>query len=848
MKKVRSLLAGLFLIAASLLPLANARAATNLVANPSFETANGASPAGWNKGNWGTNTTTFTYATTGHTGARSATVALANYTSGDAKWYFSPVTVTANTAYTFSDWYKSTVASEVDAVVTTTTGTTSYYWVGNAASSSTWKQTSYAFTTPANAASLTFFHVIFANGSLTTDDYSLTGPGSTPTAPTVAMTSPTANATVSGSAVNVAANASDAQGLSSVQFKLDGANLGAPVTSAPYATAWDSTKVANGTHTLSAVATNTANLTTTATNVTVNVNNVSPPTTPTISFVAPAADSTVNSLTTVTANASDATGITSVQFKLDGTNAALATTAPYTFAWDTTKTTNGIHTLTAVATNSANLTATTTESVTVNNPTAPSVNITSPANNATLSASQTITAHASDAVAVSSVQFQLDGTNLGSPLTSEPYSLNWDTTTASNGSHTLTAIATNGAHLSTTSAPVVVTVNNSPVTPPAATNLIPNPSVETNTNSLPSNWHDGSWGTNTHSATYQNTGHTGTHSLKTTITSYTNGDAKWYFDEVPVTPGTNYQYTNWYESNIDSEVDAQVTAADGTVSYYYVGTAPASPTAWTQVKAQFVAPATAKTITFYQVVSKVGWVQNDDFSLAPYTPAQFNRPLVTLTFDDGLRTHYTNALPLLDKYGMKATFYIISSTSQDPEYMTVAMMQALKNDGNEIADHTVTHPHLPTLTVAKIDAEMGNSQAQLRTWFGNDGVVGANFATPYGEYNGTVLTEAKKYFRSHRSTDDGFNSKGDFDFYNIRVQNILDGTTPAQVAAWVAQAQHDKTWLVLVYHGVEADPSAAQEDYSITPAHLDTELASMQQAGVTVETLNQALNEIQPQL
>ena len=56
--------------------------------------------------------------------------------------------------------------------------------------------------------------------------------------------------------------------------------------------------------------------------------------------------------------------------------------------------------------------------------------------------------------------FRLDGVNLGPDLTTAPYTISWDTTTTSNGTHTLTAIARDTSHNSTTSAAVTVTVSN----------------------------------------------------------------------------------------------------------------------------------------------------------------------------------------------------------------------------------------------------------------------------------------------------------------------------------------------------------------------------------------------------
>ena len=92
------------------------------------------------------------------------------------------------------------------------------------------------------------------------------------TAPTVSLTAPAAGATVSG-VVSVAATASDDVGVQSVQFKLDGANLGAADATAPYDYSWDTRAAANGSHSLTAVAVDAAGNQTTSAAVSVDVNN-----------------------------------------------------------------------------------------------------------------------------------------------------------------------------------------------------------------------------------------------------------------------------------------------------------------------------------------------------------------------------------------------------------------------------------------------------------------------------------------------------------------------------------------------------------------------------------------------
>jgi hypothetical protein len=77
-----------------------------------------------------------------------------------------------------------------------------------------------------------------------------------------------------------------------------------------------------------------------------------------------------------------------------------------------------------------------------------------------------VAANANDNVAVASVQFLLDGQPLGNPVTSPPYAMNWDTTTATNGSHTLSAEATDSSGNVGTATNVPVTVQNPPPAQP----------------------------------------------------------------------------------------------------------------------------------------------------------------------------------------------------------------------------------------------------------------------------------------------------------------------------------------------------------------------------------------------
>jgi hypothetical protein len=96
-------------------------------------------------------------------------------------------------------------------------------------------------------------------------------------APVVSVTVPAAGATVSGTAVGLAASASDNVGVTGVQLQVDGANVGARLTSPPYQASWDTTQAANGSHVVSAQASDAAGNVGTSAGVSVTVSNAPPP-------------------------------------------------------------------------------------------------------------------------------------------------------------------------------------------------------------------------------------------------------------------------------------------------------------------------------------------------------------------------------------------------------------------------------------------------------------------------------------------------------------------------------------------------------------------------------------------
>ncbi len=300
-------------------------------------------------------------------------------------------------------------------------------------------------------------------------------PSTDTTAPSVSVTSPSANATVQG-VVALKASASDNVGIGSVWFTVDGATTGAETTVTPYQVSWNSAGASNGTHVIRALARDAAGNTTTSAPVTVTTSNSSGSTSggsdttaPVVALTSPAANATVAGTMSLAASATDNVGVVSVRFSVDDVDAGGVGSAPYSMALSTGSLTNGHHVVRAIARDAAGNT-TTSAAVTVfvsngsggvKDVTAPVAAILSPINNATITGTVTLRATASDNIAVTSVEFFVDGKSIGAGVAgSGSYSLSWATSAVSNAAHALTVVARDAAGNSVTSAPVTINVRN----------------------------------------------------------------------------------------------------------------------------------------------------------------------------------------------------------------------------------------------------------------------------------------------------------------------------------------------------------------------------------------------------
>ena len=192
---------------------------------------------------------------------------------------------------------------------------------------------------------------------------------------------------------------------------------------------------------------------------------------PTVSVTSPVAADVITGPLTVRVDATDpesVVGTLDVEYRIDSGLWKSATyntfTQRYEDTVDTSVLTDAAHTVSARATDGFG-NATTSSSVTfsVDNNEAPTATITSPVSNATVTGLTAITVSAVDDVAVSSVEFFVDGVSIGTDTSSlGGWAIDWDTTTATSSRHTLTATARDAFDKTGTSTAVSVAVDQPP--------------------------------------------------------------------------------------------------------------------------------------------------------------------------------------------------------------------------------------------------------------------------------------------------------------------------------------------------------------------------------------------------
>lgn len=147
-----------------------------------------------------------------------------------------------------------------------------------------------------------------------------------------------------------------------------------------------------------------------------------------------------------------------------------------------------------------------------------------------------------------------------------------------------------------------------------------------------------------------------------------------------------------------------------------------------------------------------------------------NSNQISLTFDDGYKDFLTNALPILNKYKITGTLFVLGTPEKanrkaldnNKQMLTINEIKQLKNQGWEIGFHTNTHTSLTSLTTEELKKEIIDGKKNLEKKLG---FSLRYFAYPMGEYSDKVIQIVKE-----AGFEAGFSTNGG----NVSLKNTSD--------------------------------------------------------------------------
>jgi oligosaccharide reducing-end xylanase len=178
----------------------------------------------------------------------------------------------------------------------------------------------------------------------------------------------------------------------------------------------------------------------------------------------------------------------------------------------------------------------------------------------------------------------------------------------------------------------------------------------------------------------------------------------------------------------------------------------------------------------------------------------FRTAAVSYTFDDGCSNQFAIAIPMFNEFGYKLTLFTVTNWVS-----SWTNLQNAANQGHEVASHTITHPHLGSMTIAQQTTELATSQSTI-----NSHVTGQNCVTlayPFCEPSNPLSLTATYYIGARHCQ--GFieaNTPGNY----YQISSLICGSagavnTAADFNSTFVSVASTKGWCVFLIHGIDSD-------------------------------------------
>jgi peptidoglycan/xylan/chitin deacetylase (PgdA/CDA1 family) len=217
-------------------------------------------------------------------------------------------------------------------------------------------------------------------------------------------------------------------------------------------------------------------------------------------------------------------------------------------------------------------------------------------------------------------------------------------------------------------------------------------------------------------------------------------------------------------------------------------------------------------------------------------------PLVSFTFDDVPDTALTNGAAILEKYGMRGTFYIAGGLEGrvEPDRTLISRQgcRDLFDRGHEIGSHTFAHHRVRSYKGGALAADLSRNADYLKA----AGIAAAaeNFAFPYNAAWPLARRELSRHYVTCRGAGEAIN-RGKVDPLMLQSVEIRQPEQHARdLTRWVDDVTANPGWLVFFTHDIAENPTP----YGCTPETFENLVRYCAEHGCRVRTVREVVTEL----
>ncbi len=224
---------------------------------------------------------------------------------------------------------------------------------------------------------------------------------------------------------------------------------------------------------------------------------------------------------------------------------------------------------------------------------------------------------------------------------------------------------------------------------------------------------------------------------------------------------------------------------------------------------------------------------------SPRIEVRPNRSIVSFTFDDIPASAASQGADILDRHGVRGTFYVAGSLIERGEeagYADIAALRKLSKNDHEIGCHTYSHSGLRSLNASQAAHDLEENEAFISRL--SEGASATNFAYPFNKGTLSALPALRSRFRSARGGRRGIN-RGSVPAFQLSGVEIAQPEA-RDLADWLSDAAANPGWLIYFTHDVSNSPS----QYGALPDTLERLVSTALELGLDVLTVDAALDRL----